>query len=165
MEDSLPTLQKDVVVHESSPNYYFRRWQRASKTKSAIKSHLSTHVFGGISSGTIPGSIETAHVRMKRRENKFCSDRIQIIANVCRLNWKLKTTLLNNSTQSYSTCLLALTMANMWPNPVERTIQGERWGDTFMDGDIRTVLKELKSVQRGDLWRLSSFSPEFFRPY
>ena len=49
---------------------------------------------------------------MERCDNLICSDRLTIYANVCSFRYKLNSTILNDIKYSYSTCLLALVMAN-----------------------------------------------------
>jgi hypothetical protein len=49
---------------------------------------------------------------MERCDNLICSDRLTIYANVCGFRYKLDSTILNDVKYSYSTCMLALIMAN-----------------------------------------------------
>jgi hypothetical protein len=49
---------------------------------------------------------------MERCDNLICSDRLTIFANVCSFRYKLNSTVLNDVKYSYSTCMLALIMAN-----------------------------------------------------
>jgi hypothetical protein len=49
---------------------------------------------------------------MERCDNLICSDRLTIFANVCGFRYKLDFTVLNDVKYSYSTCMLALIMAN-----------------------------------------------------
>jgi len=123
----------------------------------AVKPYFVEHGHAGLISTDVPGAIETVQKKVDKRANRVLSDRLQITANVCGLGWKLKTTLLNNPTQSYSTCLLALTMANTWPDTVERALMYQELGDAFLNGDIGVMLEGLKGEQQSDLWRLPGF--------
>ncbi|KAF7672944.1 hypothetical protein GT037_008895 [Alternaria burnsii] len=49
---------------------------------------------------------------MERCDSLICSDRLTIFANVCSFRYKLNSTVLNDAKYSYSTCMLALIMAN-----------------------------------------------------
>ncbi|CAN9177177.1 unnamed protein product [Alternaria alternata] len=49
---------------------------------------------------------------IERCDNLICSDRLTIYANVCGFRYKLNSTILNDVKYSYSTCMLALIMAN-----------------------------------------------------
>ncbi|CAN9430193.1 unnamed protein product [Alternaria alternata] len=49
---------------------------------------------------------------MERCDNSICSDRLTIYANVCGFRYKLNSTILNDIKYSYSTCMLALIVAN-----------------------------------------------------
>jgi hypothetical protein len=49
---------------------------------------------------------------MERCDNLICSDRLTIYANVCSFRYKLNSTILNDIKYSYSTCMLALIVAN-----------------------------------------------------
>ena len=118
---------------------------------SALMSYFVGHGNARLVSTNVPGAIETVQEKMESRENRVFSDRIQIIANACRLGLKLRTTLLNTPSHSYSTCLLVLTMANTWPDGAERARQYKAWGDTFMGGDIKAALRELSSSQPSHL--------------
>jgi hypothetical protein len=73
-------------------------------------------------------------------ENRILSDPIQTLANVCELQWKLDTTLLNTQTQSYSTYLLTLIMVNICPDPTTRARRYQAWGDRFMGRNIEAVM-------------------------
>jgi hypothetical protein len=157
-------LDKDVTLQQISLMSYFRSCEHAGRDNSALKSYFVRHGQSGSTSTNIPGAIMVVQEKMNKRANQVLSDRLQIIANVCGLGWKLKTTLLNNSTQSYSTCLLALTMANACPNSFERTRQYQEWGDVFMTGDVGVVLKKLQNAQRSDLWHLPGFRANFAQP-
>jgi hypothetical protein len=77
---------------------------------------------------------------MKMCENCILSDPIQTLANVCELQWKLNTTLLNTQTQSYCTYLLALIMVNTCPDLSTRARQYQVWGDRFMGRNIEAVM-------------------------
>jgi hypothetical protein len=114
----------------------------------ALKSFFLGHGHDGLVSGNIPNAIETVQKKIEKRGNQILSDRIQIIANVCGLGWKLETTSLNTPTQSYSTSLLALTMANNWPDIAERALQYQAFADAFMEGDVEVALETLKVAQR-----------------
>jgi hypothetical protein len=132
--------------------------------------YIMGHAHIGWRSQNIPGVIAAIHTKLERRDNRVLSDRIQILANVCGLEWKLKTTLLNTPTNSYSTCLLALVMANAWPDRIVRMERYQEWGDSFMDENIGTSLKRLdrpvgrfpKSVLHYGPWFASGADLDFF---
>jgi hypothetical protein len=144
---------------------FFNSFQVMHKSDLVLKSFFLGHGYACWISENIPGAIESMQEKMEKRENSVLSDRIQIMANVCGLGWKLKTTLLNTPMQSYSTCLLALTMANTWPDPVERARQYQARGDAFMSAKVGVALVELKMEQRTDLRRLPGFRRNFIQPY
>ncbi|KAJ4304539.1 hypothetical protein N0V90_000065 [Kalmusia sp. IMI 367209] len=90
---------------------------------------------------------------MEKCDNLVVSDRLAIFANICGFEWKLKSTLLDTSQWSYSTCLLVLLVANTWPSKADRDIiyrkyllkiwNGETWksssepdAGTFMDAFV-----------------------------
>ena len=165
MKTSVLTLDRDVSVHQTNLRWIFSLCEEMSLGDPVLESYFFGHGLKGLRSANIPGAIETVQGQMKERENQVLSDRIQIIANVCELGWKLKTTLLNSPAQSYSTCLLALTMANTWSDSAERVRQYLAWGDAFMSGDIEEALNGLKDAQRRDLQRLPGFRPGFVEPF
>jgi len=167
MKGLVLTLGNDVCVnrYELQSYFYSREEMNRDNTCAILKSYFVGHGHVSLVSANAPGAIETVQRQMGKRENQVLSDRIQIIANVCGLGWKLKTTLLNNPTQSYSTCLLALTMANTWSDPAERVLQYQAFGDAFMGVDIEGALRELRNAQRRDVWHLPGFRPDFVEPY
>jgi hypothetical protein len=60
------------------------------------------------------------HGKMEDCDNSVTADRLAILANICDLAHRLKSTALGSSTYSYSTCLLLLIFANLWPNHGKR---------------------------------------------
>ena len=148
METPVLTLEKDIVVHGTRLSLFLDLCQHITRDNPALKSFFLGYDHDGLVSANVPNAIETVQKKMEKRENQVLSDRIQIIANVCGLGWKLETTTLNTPTQSYSTCLLALTMANKWPDTAERALQYQAFADAFMEGDVEVALRTLKLAQR-----------------
>jgi len=150
METSVSILEEDVVLHGTRLRMFLDSYlcEDVNRDNPALKSFLLGHGHDGLVSANVPNAIETVQKKMEKRENQVLSDRIQIIANVCGLGWKLETTTLNTPTQSYSTCLLALTMANKWPDTAERALQYQAFADAFMEGDVEVALRTLKLAQR-----------------
>ena len=149
----------DVSVSQTSLTRYLHACEEVNRADPVLKWYFLEYGYVVLTFADSPSAIETVLQKMNRRDNRVLSDRIQIIANICGLTRKLKTTSLNNPTQSYSTCLLALTMANTWPDPAERALQYRAFGDAFMGGDIEGALKELTDAcaQRSDPWRLPNY--------
>lgn len=84
---------------------------------------------------------------MEKCDNLVCSDRLTIFANVCRYRYKLNSTMLNDARYSYSTCILALVMANkfddkgraevvdIWELDLDKSIlQAVQWMDMVTEG-------------------------------
>lgn len=57
---------------------------------------------------------------MKKCENSVMSDRFAILSTVCNLEFRFESTHLEHSGYSYSTCILALPVRNVWPDEIER---------------------------------------------
>lgn len=151
MATSVSILEKDIVVHKDKMRFLLFLCAEGNESFPALESRPLLPGKGTLRGRNrdhgVPYLIENAQKMMENRENQVLSDRLQIIANACSLGWKLKTTVLNTSTQSYSTCLLVLTMANTWPDPAERAYQYQAFGDAFMTGGIEGAIEELMDAQ------------------
>jgi hypothetical protein len=74
-------------------------------------------------------------------ENTVTSDRLAILASVCRLQYKLNSTVLNDKRFSYSTCVLVQMVAHVWGQNQESERLFKMYAPMFMNRTIRQVLK------------------------
>ncbi|KAI8937283.1 hypothetical protein NX059_006491 [Plenodomus lindquistii] len=67
------------------------------------------------------------HSIMSACENLYVSDRLAIIANIHRFEWKISPSRLSKDKSSLSIALLALHMRNIWKNKEERALKFVEW--------------------------------------
>jgi hypothetical protein len=82
---------------------------------------------------------------MERCDNLVCSDRLTILANVCSYRYKLNSTILNDAKYSYSTCILALIMANEVDH--ETGVQGINILELDLDKPIEEALRTMGVIK------------------
>lgn len=90
-------------------------------------------------------------------DNSITSDRLAILANVCLLNQKLNSTLLNRPDYSYSTCLLVLMIANhCYSDDIEDFFETSAPG--LMDLTVREALNDIWTgrIEPGRFRRLAA---------
>lgn len=133
----------DAVIDHGMVYYRLTSTTKHDKKDPLLQSYFLRHNQGNWMSENIPGTIDTVYKKTQGRYNRVLSDRIQILANVCNLQWKLNTTLLNNPALSFSTSLLVLVMANTWPDLVARARQYGELKYYLMEKSIGTLMREI----------------------
>ena len=88
-------------------------------------------------------SIVDIYEQMEQCENSVLADRLAILANICDLPYRLASTKLNHSQYSYSTCLLVLIFANVWPDREKRRMRYKELSNDLMDAPIGILLSYL----------------------
>ncbi|KAB2100147.1 hypothetical protein AG0111_0g11450 [Alternaria gaisen] len=137
-----------IFCHDAGIDHGMVYYRLTSPTKHdkndpLLQSYFLRHNQGNWRFENIPGTIDTVYKKIEGRYNRVLSDRIQILANVCGLQWKLKTTLLNNPALSFSTSLLVLVMANTWPDLVARAHQYQELEHYLMEKSIGMLMQEV----------------------
>lgn len=89
-------------------------------------------------------SIYPAYAMMARCTNAVFVDRTSIFANVCRFPLALLSSKIEIEENGYSTCILALVMANFYPSREERaTAMYSRAHDRILELRIAQVLRSV----------------------
>ncbi|CAN9387603.1 unnamed protein product [Alternaria alternata] len=78
-------------------------------------------------------SIVDIYEQMEQCENAVLADRLAILANICDLAYRLASTKLDHPQYSYSTCLVVLIFANVWPDQEKRQMRYKELSSDFMD--------------------------------
>lgn len=91
--------------------------------------------------------------QMEQCENSVLADRLAILANICDLPYRLASTKLNHSQCGYSTCLVVLIFANIWPNWEKRRTRYKEVADDLMDAPVGILLSYLA-------WQISVDGPD-----
>ncbi|RII19114.1 hypothetical protein CUC08_Gglean001777 [Alternaria sp. MG1] len=91
-----------------------------------------------------PTSYDILFYMLEGCDNLICSDRLTIFANACGFRYKLNSTLLNDAEYSYSTCMIALMMANEWE------YKTSVWADD---------IKDFLVAHRINIWKLDLNEP------
>ena len=93
---------------------------------------------------------------MEKCDNLICSDRLTIFANACGFRHKLNSTILNDVKYSYSTCMIALIMAN----EVENEDSAVEDGIQELDPDTRMYWKAMvATTKKIKIWELDLDKP------
>ena len=98
-------------------------------------------------------SIVDIYEQMEQCENSVLADRLAILANICDLPYRLESTKLNHSQYGYSTCLLVLIFANIWPDREKRRMRYKELPNDLMDVPIGILLSYLA-------WQVSVDGPD-----
>ncbi|CAN9427102.1 unnamed protein product [Alternaria alternata] len=88
-------------------------------------------------------SIVDIYEQMEQCENAVLADRLAILANICDLAYRLASTKLDHPQYSYSTCLVVLIFANVWPDQEKRQMRYKELSSDFMDAPVGILLSYL----------------------
>jgi hypothetical protein len=88
-------------------------------------------------------SIVDIYEQMEQCENSVLADRLAILANICDLPFRLASTKLNHSQYGYSTCLVVLIFANVWPDREKRQMKYKELSNDLMDAPVGILLSYL----------------------
>jgi hypothetical protein len=86
------------------------------------------------------GKIYNMYEKMESCDSSVTADRLAILANICDLTYRPKSMELNKSSYSYSTCLVVLVFANIWPNRERRLGRYKELMLSLMDANIQSAL-------------------------
>ena len=98
-------------------------------------------------------SIVDIYEQMEQCENCVLADRLAILANICDLTYRLASTKLNHSQYGYSTCLVVLIFANIWPDRQKRRMRYRELSNGLMDAPVGILLSYLA-------WQISIDGPD-----
>ncbi|OAG03238.1 uncharacterized protein CC84DRAFT_963665 [Paraphaeosphaeria sporulosa] len=85
--------------------------------------------------------IHGAFAMLEICDNLVVADRISIFGNLCELPYRLLSNRLNDPQYSYSTCLLALLLANFFPGPQQRAEAIKRYAWHIRDHTLGSTLE------------------------